>query len=64
LVNKALGVSGKATSDATIAAVLMLAVEEVSLILLTHISKTIYEPIQSNVVLSFFWGISRYSRPI
>jgi hypothetical protein len=64
LVNEALGISGKATCDATIAAVLMLAVEEVSLISLLHISRMIYEPIQSNVVLSFFWEISRYSRPI
>jgi hypothetical protein len=64
LVNKALGVPGKATSDATIAAVLMLAVEEVSLNLWPHISRIVYEPIRTNVVLSFFWGISRYSRRI
>jgi hypothetical protein len=42
----------------------MLAVEEVNLISLLHISRIIYEPTQSNVVLSFLWEFSRYSRPI
>jgi hypothetical protein len=42
LVNEALGVPKKATSDATIAAVLMLAVEEVGLVSLPHLQNSLW----------------------
>lgn len=55
LVNEALEIDGKQTSDAIIAAVLMLAVEEVShLLSLTNYKRIL--PLESNLSLRCFLG--------
>jgi hypothetical protein len=53
LVNEALRIPGKAINDATIAAVLILAVEEVSSNSIAHISVILYGLVRSDAILSF-----------